>query len=167
MGYAKGSTRSLHKIATTQTWRRNGGFVVRVNVFGPEGSTPHAPYDLLRDGGLLFTNEPQDRIFVHVEPGSSGSNAVEFALETPNQITWRKELVITSGNPADAGSWTVYTQDDRHQDVTGLWLEQLPGGSLVLRRRNPWPQEMTDVFQLAHLERATPGTRIVFRWYQD
>jgi hypothetical protein len=145
----------------------DGGFVVRVNIYGPEGSTPHAPYDQLRDGGLLTTNEPRDRIFVHIEAGGSGSNAVEFALETPDQITWRKELAITSGNPADPGSWTVYTQDDRHEDVNGLWLGQLKGGSLVLRRLYPWPRGMVDVAQIDHLERATPGSRIVFRWYQD
>ena len=76
----------------------NGGFVVRVHVSGPAGSSPHAPYDLLRDRGLVWTSEPRDRIFVRVEPRNSGSNAVEFALETPDQITWRKELVITGSD---------------------------------------------------------------------
>jgi hypothetical protein len=141
----------------------NGAFVVRVDVFGPKGSVAHPPYDPLRDGGLLRTDEPRDRIFMHVEQRTSDESTVEFALETPDDVTWRKEILIRSG---DGGRSTIYTQDARHDDASGLLLEQLPGGSLVLRRMN-FGGGMAEVSVLTGLDEATPGTRIVFFWYQD
>ena len=145
----------------------NGGFVVRVRVFGPPGSPARLPYHLLRDGGLVLTDEPRDRIFVQVEPEAVGNDAVEFTLEAPGGITWRKELLLTSGNPADPGTWTLWTQDARHRDANGLWVHQLAGGSITLRRLNPWPGGMTQVRVITGLQEARPGSRITFRWYQD
>jgi hypothetical protein len=145
----------------------NGGFVVRVRVFAPAGNPARPPYHLLRDGGLLLTDEPRDRIFVQVEPGAVGNEAVEFVLETPEEITWWKELSLTSGNPQDPGTWTLWTRDARHRDSNGLWVHQLAGGSITLRRLNPFQIATTQVRVITGLQQAQPGSRITFRWYQD
>jgi hypothetical protein len=140
--------------------------VVRVRRFAASG-TAKEPYHLLRDGGLLETDDSRDRIFVSVEPPTGPSNAVEFALETAGPVRERKELRITSGNPGDPGSWVVTAPDDRHRDANGLWMGQLPSGSLTFSRVGAWFAGMTEVLTLRGLEAARAGSRITFYWFQD
>lgn len=73
-------------------------------------------------------------IEVTVTPGAVSANEVEFELVTPSNITWRKEIVIRESPATGTGAWTVWTQDGKHRDANGLYLNQLPGGTLTFRK---------------------------------
>jgi hypothetical protein len=76
--------------------------------------------------GTLSLNPP-DRIDYTIAPNAVGSDAVEFVLEAGPGITWRKVLTIADGH---GGSWDIVTQDQQTSDRNGLYLNQLPGGTL-------------------------------------
>jgi hypothetical protein len=137
---------------------------VRPVVVGP--FSMHRPVNVLRDGGVLPTSEPADRIEVAVSPGAVANDEVEFQLLTPGNMTWRKEIII-GYNPATGGSVTISTQDTRHEDHNGLYVNELPGATLTFRKEKGFPMGVQTMSVLGGLDDAAPGSRITFSWLRD
>jgi hypothetical protein len=147
----------------------NGQFSVRIRVWADAGSDPaqvYSPPDVLRTGGRLLTTEAADMIEVDLELDALADGSVEFVLATAPSVTWRKEIVVREGPTAGNGAWTIYAQDARHSDATGLYGYQLPGGSLEFRKMKGGG----GMFTMARVDVLTgvqPGTRVTFNWVHD
>ena len=105
-------------------------------------------------------------IEVHLESNALADGSVEFVLATAPGVTWRKEIIVREGPTAGDGSWTIYAQDARHSDATGLYGYQLPGGSLEFRKMKGGG----GMFTMARVDVLTglqPGTRVTFNWVHD
>jgi hypothetical protein len=148
----------------------NGQFNVRIRVWGPADCDPSSvfrPVSVLRDGGVLRTSDPDDLIEVTVTPSAVTNDAVEFELLTPDNITWRKEIVI-GYNPTIGGSVTIWTQDSKHRDANGLYLNELPGATLTFRKEKGFfGGGVRTQLVLGGLEAALPDSRITFCWVRD
>lgn len=147
----------------------NGQFSVRIRVWADAGGDPaqvYSPPDVLRTGGRLLTTEAADMIEVRLEPNALADGSVEFVLATAPGVTWRKEIIVREGPTAGDGSWTIYAQDARHGDATGLYGYQLPGGSLEFRKMKGGGGMFTTA-RLDVLAGLQPGTRVTFDWVHD
>lgn len=120
---------------------------------------------IFKDGGILSTNDPDDRISIKVEQNAVASDTIEFVLKASPTVTWRKEIVIKEGASAGTGAWTIFTQDSKREDKNGLYSYQLNGGSLTFRKAKEWGI-MRDV-QTLSLDTAIPGSVVTFTWDKD
>ena len=149
----------------------HGHFDVRVRVWGPS-SGPYArdpalvfrPINMLRDGGVLRTSDPADLIEVTVTAGAVASDAVEFQLTTPGNVTARKQITIRDSPSTGTGSWTIWTDGERRSDANGLYTYQLPGATLTFAKAG---LGMHTVQVIGGLEAALPGSRVAFAWVHD
>jgi hypothetical protein len=107
-------------------------------------------------------DRPTDRIDYTITPNAVGSDAVEFVLEAGPGITWRKVLTVADGH---VGSWDVVTEGQRTTDRNGLYLHQLPDGTLAFWKRVFVGTHRVTV--LGDLDQFPPGTRVTFRWVAD
>lgn len=103
---------------------------------------------------------------VRVDYGVVSPDTVEFCLETNEVITWQKELVIRESPATGGQAWTIFTQDSKHNDQSGLYAYQLNGSIITLRKQKPPFGQMFDIHVL-NVSEALPGTRITFIWTKD
>jgi len=122
--------------------------------------------NLLRDGGVFYTDDPADQIMVTVEQNTVAADSVEFVLRSSSNITWQKEIIIRESSSVGQGAWTIFTKDNKHEDRNGLYTYQLAGGSLVFRKAK-FLGMVTDVKVIQDISTAQPGSRIIFTWNRD
>jgi hypothetical protein len=149
----------------------NGQFDVRIQVWAPDeinAADVFRPFNVLQDGGVLRTQEAADLIEVTITRAAVPTDQVEFVLNTPGNITWRKEIVIQESPATGTGVWTIATQDAFHTDANGLYLYQLPGANLTFRKdKGVFGGGMRTVAALSGLNVITPGARVTFSWVFD
>lgn len=122
--------------------------------------------DHLRDGDVLRTSDAADLIEVTVEQGAVPNDRVEFVLQTPATVTWRKEIVIRE-NAADPGV-TIATHDEIHVAANGLYLYQLASATLTFRKdKGFFGGGVQNVATLNGLNEINPGARLTFKWVHD
>ncbi|MEX2160285.1 MAG: hypothetical protein WD751_00065 [Anaerolineales bacterium] len=151
----------------------DGEFAVHIRIWGPEAGVFGRVYwtpNVLRDGGLLFTEDAVDRIDVKVDQEVVPSSTVEFRLETPDNnrwgnITWRKEVIFRESPAKGRGIWTIATQDDIHSDENIRFMNQMRGALLTFNKMKEFGR-MSQVLVLDASE-VRPGSRITFFWYKD
>jgi hypothetical protein len=147
----------------------SGQFNVRIQVWAPENidaSAVFRPVNVLRDGGVMRTSEKADLIEVSITPAVVPGGAVEFVLNTPNNITWRKEIVIRE-TPAVPGD-LIATEDATHAAANGLYENQLAGATLTFRKnKGIFGGGMQTVAVLRGLDVIASGSRVTFSWVHD
>ncbi|WP_427501699.1 LGFP repeat-containing protein (plasmid) [Methylomonas sp. MED-D] len=147
----------------------NGQFEVRIRVWAPENrpaSDVFQPVNFLRDGDVLRTSDAADLIEVTVEEGAVPNDRVEFVLQTPATVTWRKEIVIRE-NATDPGV-TIATHDEIHVAANGLYLYQLASATLTFRKdKGFFGGGVQNVATLNGLNEINPGARLTFKWVHD
>jgi hypothetical protein len=149
------------KVRRTGIGGRPGRFKAIYRVFWDIPGLPRPTGWWSRSGTLSLS--PPDRIDYTITPNAVGSDAVEFVLEAGPGITWRKVLTIADGL---GGSWDIVTQDLQISDRNGLYLYQLPAGTLAFWKLRPL-NIMAHVTTLGDLDQLAPGTRVTFRWITD
>jgi hypothetical protein len=149
------------KVQRTGIGGRPGRFKAVYRVFWDIPGLPR-PTGWWSQSGTLPLSAP-DRIDYTITPNAVGSDAVEFVLEAGPGITWRKVLTIDDGH---GGSWDIITQDQQTSDRNGLYLYQLPDGTLAFWKLRPLGV-MAHVTTLGDLDQLPPGTRVTFRWITD
>jgi hypothetical protein len=90
---------------------------------------------------------------------------VEFVLELPPSLSWRKELILV----AEDGQWTIVVQDNTKSEKNGLYRYQLPNGHLLFRKKKGLLQGgiMQQVLDLSQLNDLPTGARVIFNWVRD
>ena len=59
---------------------------------------------------------------------------VQFRLETPGNIRYRKEIAIRESPATGGHDGPIFTQDDKHSDENELYTGQLNAATLTLHR---------------------------------
>jgi hypothetical protein len=149
------------KVRRTGVGGRPGKFKAIYRVFWDIPGLPR-PQGWWSGSGTLPLSAP-DRMEYTIAPNAVGADAVEFVLEAGPGITWRKVLNLKDGR---GGSWDIVTQDQQTSDRNGLYVDQLPDGTLELWKARAF-NVMTHVATLGDLDQLPPGTRVTFRWMAD
>lgn len=152
-------------VALGHSWDRIGTVADGALAHLPEGPAipPVQPKTWAELPEGHFITRDHDQLDYRIDQGVlPNADEVEFVLEQPDALTWRKELVLH----ADDGTWTIAIQDSVHSARNGLYRHQLPNGSLTFRKAKAFGI-MHDVFELAQLDTLAPGSRVTFTWARD
>jgi hypothetical protein len=122
-----------------------------------------APTWAQRKSGFLLTEESVDVISYQVDPGAIGEDAVEFVLEIPDKLTWRKELVLITKD----GEWIIGVQDNTKTNQNGLYRYQLQDAHILFRKEKGLLVGMKEVLNIFQLNDLPTGARVIFKWLQD
>jgi hypothetical protein len=69
-----------------------------------------------------------DLININIEPNAVDSSTVEFVIESGDDVTWWKGLLVPD---CLGSSWEIWTKDQKKSDRVSLWAEQVHNGQLL------------------------------------